>query len=155
MAGSLTIAGTGSATPITSTKLDDPAAIMKSRKFLPTGGHKGAGLAMMMEILTACLAGGVLAQNLAARDASGADAFTSKFFLAIAPGAFGELAAFEAKVDELVDYIHGASTPGHDLFVPGERGWRERDHNLMHGIEIDAITFAELESLGVKIEKIS
>lgn len=127
---------------------DDPAAIMKSRKFLPMGGHKGAGLAMMMEILTAGLAGGILAQGLAARDASGADAFTSKFFLALSPAAFGEPADFESKVDELVDYIHAASTPGHELVVPGERGWRERARALKEGIEIDAQTWSELESLG-------
>src|SRR6185369_1596118 len=31
----------------------DPAAILSSGKVLPFGGHKGAGLAFMMELLTA------------------------------------------------------------------------------------------------------
>src|SRR5208283_3144831 len=38
---------------------DDPAAILSSRRILPFGEHKGAGLALMMEFLTGALCGGL------------------------------------------------------------------------------------------------
>jgi len=38
----------------------DAAAILSSQNLLPMGGHKGAGLALMMEILTAALGGSLL-----------------------------------------------------------------------------------------------
>ena len=38
---------------------DDPAAILESGLILPMGDHKGAGLALMMELLTGTLSGRV------------------------------------------------------------------------------------------------
>jgi len=42
---------------------DDPAAILKSRRLVPTGQHKGSGLALMIDILTGILSGGMFCGN--------------------------------------------------------------------------------------------
>ncbi|MFB3903743.1 MAG: Ldh family oxidoreductase [Acidobacteriota bacterium] len=66
----------------------DPRAILDSRRFLPMGGHKGSGLAFMIELLTGGLAGGLLCfeQGTEGRpdDFGGG---SSKTFLAIRPPA--------------------------------------------------------------------
>ena len=68
----------------------DAAAILASQNLLPMGGHKGAGLALMMELLTAALGGGPLSHEIVQADASGLDAGASKLFVAIDVGAFGD-----------------------------------------------------------------
>ena len=37
---------------------DEPAAILKSKRMVPMGQHKGSGLSLMMDIMTAILSGG-------------------------------------------------------------------------------------------------
>ena len=53
------------------------------------GGHKGTGLALMMELLTAGLSGGFFGHEIVARDRSGLDPDSSKLFVAIDIDTFG------------------------------------------------------------------
>ncbi|MCX5661417.1 MAG: Ldh family oxidoreductase [Planctomycetota bacterium] len=133
---------------------DDPAAILASRKFLPMGGHKGAGLALMLEMLTSVLAGGALCHEMARTDASGADALGSKLFMAIHPEAFGDRARFEQRADDLLDHLRNSVTdgPGEAIHYPGQHGWQTRDRCLAEGIPLDPQTIADLQGIGVKLE---
>jgi len=69
----------------------DAAAILESHNLLPMGGHKGAGLALMMELLTGALGGSLLSHEIVGTDASGLDSGASKLFVAStsAPSATG------------------------------------------------------------------
>ncbi|MCE9591504.1 MAG: Ldh family oxidoreductase [Planctomycetes bacterium] len=131
---------------------DDPAAILTSHRFLPTGGHKGAGLALMMEMLTGVLAGGTLCYEMGKKDPSGADAHASKIFIALNPAAFGDPARFSQRAEDLLNHIHGGGPPGEDLFYPGERGWRNRDKYLVEGVPLDPQTVRDLAVNGVVFE---
>lgn len=123
---------------------NDPAAILSSRKFLPMGGHKGAGLALMLEMLTAVLAGGVLCGEMAQADRSGVDALASKIFIAMHPDAFGERARFDLRAEELLDYVRVHAGGGANaIYFPGQNGWRARVQNLREGIPIDPKTIAD------------
>jgi len=133
---------------------DDPAAILASRKFLPMGGHKGAGLALMLEMLTSVLAGGAICHEMARTDTSGADALGSKLFLAIHPEAFGDRQRFEQRGDDLLDYLRSsvAEGSGEAIYYPGQHGWQTRDRYLAEGIPLDPQTIADLAGIGVKLE---
>ena len=128
----------------------DPAAILASQNLLPMGGHKGAGLALMMELLTAALGGGPLSHEIAQADASGLDAGASKLFVAIDVGAFGDPAQFGARVDSLAAYLRERAT-GPDALLPGERGWRTRDEYERDGIPVHPSVVAALGAVGVKL----
>jgi LDH2 family malate/lactate/ureidoglycolate dehydrogenase len=129
---------------------NDPAAILASQNLLPMGGHKGAGLAVMMELLTGALGGSLLSHEVVEADSSGLDAGTSKLFLAIDIGAFGDPARFEARVDDLVSYVRkGAAGP--DALLPGERGWRTRAEYERDGIPVHPGVIDALRAVGVEL----
>ncbi len=131
---------------------DDPAAILASHNLLPMGGHKGAGLAVMMELLTGALGGGLLSHEIGQADPSGLDEGASKFFLAIDVGAFGGRTRFEQRVEDLLSYLHDAES-GHEASFPGERGWRTRADYERDGIPVHPDVLAALRELGVELPR--
>jgi LDH2 family malate/lactate/ureidoglycolate dehydrogenase len=113
---------------------DDPDEILSSGLLLPFGGHKGAGLAFMMELLTAAMGGGPLSQEVVLRDASGIDQMTTKLFLALDPEAFAEPGVLEERSGALVEWIREqADSPVH---LPGQRGDETRRRFAASGIPI-------------------
>jgi LDH2 family malate/lactate/ureidoglycolate dehydrogenase len=129
---------------------DDPADILASHNLLPMGSHKGAGLAVMMELLTGALGGSLLSHEIAEADASGLDAGASKLFVAIEVGAFGDAAGFAARVDSLVAHLRRTAT-GPDALLPGERGWRTRAEYERDGIPVHPDVLAALRTVGVEV----
>lgn len=129
----------------------DAAAILESRNLLPMGGHKGAGLALMMELLTGALGGSLLSHEIVGTDASGLDSGASKLFIALDIGAFGDRARFAGRVEDLVAHLR-ATTAGPGAQLPGERGWRTRADYERHGIPVHPDVIAALESVGVELK---
>ncbi len=130
---------------------DDPAAILSSRKFLPVGDHKGYGLALMLELLTAALAGGMLGCEIVQIDKSSIDPGSSKIFLALDIEAFVGREEFFRKVQDLLARLGSAADPGREVRYPGERGWRTRDRFLAQGIPIHPEIVAQLREIGMSI----
>ena len=129
---------------------DDPDAIMKSRQLLPMGQHKGAGLSLMIDIMTGILSGGLNSAELAAegKNQPWASAY-SQTFMAIDISFFSPLEEFKRRVNELIDYVKSAEpSEGFDeILIPGERAWREREIREKEGIPVDALTIDQLREL--------
>jgi LDH2 family malate/lactate/ureidoglycolate dehydrogenase len=130
----------------------DPARILASGLLLPMGGHKGIGLALMMELLTAGLAGGALGHQIVVGDATGLDPGASKLFLAIDVAALVDRATFDAAVEELVAHLHAAD-PAHSVLAPGERGLQARREHERDGIPVHPDIVAQLEGIGVHLPR--
>lgn len=90
---------------------------------LPIGGHRGFGLAIMWEILTGGLSGGLLLDEIGEMEDVGHRVGNSLFLLAIDPAAFMPRDEFLARVDRIVDQMHAAepARAGDPVRVPGER----------------------------------
>lgn len=129
---------------------NDPAVILSSGRILPFGDHKGAGLALMMELLTGALAGAMLSQEVARLESSGLDPNTTKLFIALAIEAFVDKERFTQRVDDLLNYLREAE-PGLMLTFPGERGWETRDANLRDGVPIHHDIVEQLKTIGVVV----
>jgi LDH2 family malate/lactate/ureidoglycolate dehydrogenase len=99
----------------------EPNDFLAGGLLLPVGGHKGFGLALMVEVLAGVLTGA----NFGA-SASVTQGREGHFVLALDPELFGPRAEFLARMDELVRQVKtGDRADGVDeLFVPGERGQR-------------------------------
>ncbi|HLJ91135.1 MAG TPA: Ldh family oxidoreductase [Candidatus Angelobacter sp.] len=104
---------------------------------LPMGGHKGYGLALMIESLAAVLTGaGVTAQvtswsrNLRSRTNTG------HAFIAIDVGAMMPLDEFKQRVDRMIREIRESpkASWAKRIYLPGEIEWEKRDEALAHGI---------------------
>jgi LDH2 family malate/lactate/ureidoglycolate dehydrogenase len=128
----------------------DPAVVLASGLLLPMGGHKGAGLAIMMELLTAALGGGLFGHEISAADATGLDPRATKLFVAIDIGAFGDSASYEARVEALAAHLGAVDAAG-GTRLPGERGWRTRDDYDRNGIPFHPAVVAQLAAVGVTL----
>jgi LDH2 family malate/lactate/ureidoglycolate dehydrogenase len=128
----------------------DPAAILASGLLLPVGEHKGAGLAVMMELLTAALTGGPFGHEIARDDATGLDPGASKLFLAVDVAAFVDRATFEGRVNAMLAYLSSIEAD-HPVLAPGERGWSARREHLRDGIPLHPEIAAQLQAAGVEV----
>jgi LDH2 family malate/lactate/ureidoglycolate dehydrogenase len=118
----------------------------------PMAGHKGAGLALMLEFMTAALGGGLLCHDLAI-PAGGVETDTSKLFIALNIEAFAEngLAAFHAQVEDYLNYLRAEASTREPFLFPGERGWQECSDNLRDGVPLHAEIVAQLLAAGVPL----
>ena len=135
----------------------DPAAALAGA-LLPSGGHKGYGLALAIEVLTGVLADGELGPELinasltgAARSGSAAKTGTvGSLYIAVDPAHFVGRETFTARMARLRDVIKATPpAPGvEEVLIPGEPEARAAAQARTHGIELEASTVEALAELG-------
>ncbi len=124
---------------------------------LPVGGHKGYGMALVHEMLTALLTGGKQTsriKSLYEQDPTGIQG-TCHSFMAIDPDCFIGKERFKEEMDHYIDRIKGSAKAknAEEILMPGEPELRTEDERLKNGIPVAEATLGELcalgESLGV------
>lgn len=109
------------------------------------GGHKGYGLALMVEALT-----GVLAQGLLAPDMCGAHGdHTSHFFMAFDPAMFGAREEIRARMSGYLKRLRESEKmPGcARIYTPGEKAFEAQREHLACGVPVEANTLRELREI--------
>jgi LDH2 family malate/lactate/ureidoglycolate dehydrogenase len=130
---------------------NDAAAILNGA-VSPMGEHKGAGLSLMIQLMTAALAGGMLDHEMRERDATGLDSESSKLFVALDISAFIDPPVFKERVGTLLAWLsEHASSETEPFQWPGERGWREGAKNKEEGVPVHKDIVAMLKAAGVAI----
>jgi LDH2 family malate/lactate/ureidoglycolate dehydrogenase len=116
----------------------DPA-LAQQGALLPFGGHKGFGLALMMQALGALAGAGSQEQS-----------DFGYLFIAFRPDLIGPPDVFERRVGELIERIKATPRqPGVDeIGIPSERAFRSRERLNREGLEIDRLVFDALVALG-------
>jgi LDH2 family malate/lactate/ureidoglycolate dehydrogenase len=131
----------------------DPVAALAGL-YVPIGGHKGFGLALMWEVLTGVLSGGALfGPEVGAPDVFDRRQGVSHFFLALDPTVSMPYEIFVDRVDRLIDDVH-ASPPASgasEILVPGERGHRISEERRRDGVPIAAKRLAALRALADEV----
>jgi hydroxycarboxylate dehydrogenase B len=114
--------------------------------FLPFGGYKGSGVALVTEILGGLLSGNGLGQHWWNKGGHGVNGV---FLQAFAVEEFQPLDSFYAKVDELIAFIKSSPcAPGFsEILLPGEAGRRREAKQMETGVEVDDRTWSELTEL--------
>jgi LDH2 family malate/lactate/ureidoglycolate dehydrogenase len=126
----------------------DPRAMLTSKRILPFGEHKGAGLAIMMELLTGALSGSMLSYEIGEADPSGLDPNSSKLFIAIDVQAIGDIESLSASIEKMYQWMH-KTEPTIDIFYPGDQSWKNRETNLREGIPIRPDILKDLKKVNV------
>jgi LDH2 family malate/lactate/ureidoglycolate dehydrogenase len=130
---------------------DNAAAILQGA-VLPMGDHKGAGLALMIQLMTAALGGGLLDHELREHDATGLDSLSSKLFVALDVKVFVDPEVFRERTATLLAWLEGQAGPeGEPFLFPGQRGWTEKRRSAAEGVRIHADIAAQLRAAGVKL----
>ena len=100
---------------------NDPGEFLKGGLLLPVGGHKGFGMALLVEILAGVLTGAQFGAG-----ASVTNGKEGQFFLAINPEMFMSRDEFTSRMTELARHIRSSETIEgvNQIVLPGERGQR-------------------------------
>ena len=117
---------------------------------LPIGGYKGYGLALVIGLLAGTLHGAAMGSEVV--DFNHDDTTptnTGQAILVIDPDAFGEVAAFKARVDRLVREMRASERmPGVErIWLPGEQSHERRIANEREGLALPPNLRAQLDAL--------
>ncbi|MDO3385452.1 Ldh family oxidoreductase [Gilvimarinus sp. SDUM040013] len=112
------------------------------------GGHKGEGLSLMLEMLSAGLTGGDFTHQLQQKDQSGIDGGSSKFFIAINVAAFLPIDEYQRRICELFDHLN---TTAPAFQYPGARGWKCHQANLKLGVPLHPELLQQLQAIGITL----
>lgn len=134
----------GWALDATGRPLTDPVLALEEARLTPLGatrimgGHKGYGLAAMVEILSTMLSGAVFAPTRERRHPGAERYNVGHFFLALDPTAFRDAGEFEADVDDMIDALHAVrpADPGQAVLVAGDPEAENRARRSREGIPV-------------------
>ena len=126
---------------------------------LPIGGYKGYGLALVVGLLAGTLNGAAMGKDVI--DFNKDDASTTntgQAIVAIDVTAFGDLQAFEDRVDVLIDDLRLSRRMSHvdRIWLPGEQSQAKRVDYDRDGIPISAPLLRSLDQLAddLRIERL-
>jgi 3-dehydro-L-gulonate 2-dehydrogenase len=112
----------------------DPGAIRASRRPLPIGYWKGAGLSLLLDILAAVLSGGLSVHEIAQQKS---EMSVSQVFIAIDTKKLGNHSAIAQVVNNIItDYHQSMPENNKSITFPGERVLQTRQRNLANGIPV-------------------
>lgn len=124
----------------------NPGEILKSRRPLPVGYWKGAGLSLLLDIMATILSAGLSTRKLSLQEA---EYSVSQVFIAFKLEKLHHFPSIEKSISEIIsDYK--ASIPNedvHEIRYPGERALKVRAENLQKGIPVDASIWEKILSL--------
>lgn len=133
---------------------EDPHAALKGT-LAPVGGAKGAGLSLVIDILTGVLTGTALTGEVRNITDTTGPSSTGHLFVAIDPGRLTDASEFRTRVDSVIRTIRGLpAADGGMVFLPGEIEAREADRRAEAGVPLPVDIIDTLEalarSLGIK-----
>ena len=114
------------------------------------GGHKGYGLAVMVELMTAALSGGTFGDGVRlVKDREK----VSHFFCAIDYGAFGDKDQISKSFSEYLERIRNSEkAAGCDrIYTHGEKAKENETRVMKKGIRMNEATLREIDELAIKI----
>ncbi|MEO6435952.1 MAG: Ldh family oxidoreductase [Tepidisphaeraceae bacterium] len=117
----------------------------------PMSGHKGYGLALLIESLSALATGAAMTwqvRNWIQRDPSLPTGHGAAF-IAIDIGAMTPIEPFKRRVDEMIRQMRGAprASGTERIYVPGEMEWERREQSLAEGIALPADVIQNLRGV--------
>ena len=128
----------------------DPSGFPQVGALLPMAGHKGYGLALLIESLSGILSGAAITWGIRswAHDDDTVPTHHGAAFLALDPQIIAAEGSFTARVGKLIDEIH--SSPRADgvdrLLVPGELEWERHQRALREGIPLPSDVLTSLRT---------
>ena len=126
---------------------DDPSKVLRGGVSLPMAGHKGFGLAILVELLTSILADGAILENVRMNSLEGNGHSQASIVINIKH--FMPIATFEDRTKEMVDLLHNHNPldPEKPVMLPGERSYQSSKKLTDEGIVLSQKTVDELNQL--------
>ncbi len=131
----------------------DPSGYPLKGALQPMSGHKGYGLALMVELLTGILGGGSFGSEVVSWVNSSQPVNQSMCFIAIDIAKFMPVARFEERVGELARQIHESPKAlGSDrIYLPGEIEWDKAEDALKTGVLLPLDVIDQLRGIAADL----
>lgn len=127
---------------------DIPGEIEQTRRILPMGYWKGSGFAILLDVISALLSGGL---TTAAIDQHGKGSCGSccQVFIAIDPLKINSREFIDHALEQTIAQIKGSApaNDGGEIFYPGEQSLKTRSENMELGIPVDDGVWARVKEL--------
>ncbi len=125
---------------------NDPAIIMASGRATPIGYWKGSGLALLLDMTAALIAGGQATYQVRQQEA---EYGVSQVFIAFDITRPNGAAWIEEQVQAIIADLQQVEpdTPGGDVLFPGERILKIRQENLARGIPVDETVWQAITNI--------
>jgi len=112
-----------------------PKEVIENEMTLPAGLWKGAGLSLVLDMLSAYLSGGKSTSQIGE---SGEEYGVSQIFLSIYPQKLGLGEGSELILDTIIeDLLSSTAFPGKEVRYPGENILKIREENLLNGVPVN------------------
>ena len=132
----------------------DPAAA-NAGTLTPLGGAKGYALALIIDVICSCAAGGNDSRKIPRMFENPTEPSGVGYFMgAIDISKFCDIALFKARTDTMYDELkNGRTAPGfQEIMLPGEIEYRLMRENEKRGIEISGAVLEEFRVLAEKYQ---
>jgi len=116
---------------------------------LPVAGHKGIGLAMMVQVLAGSLTGSMTADSAASHGATSSAGNVSAFLMVMNPARIVGQDAFDNHVERwIATYVSASGEQGR---YPGQRAAEYETRRKTAGIPIPSSTLGQLKKVGKSV----
>lgn len=121
----------------------DPSEIIESKRPLPIGYWKGAGLSLLLDILATILSGGSSTNEISKNKV---ETGVSQVFIAIDISRLGNHSSIPAIINNIInDYSQSATNDEKsNIMYPGKRVLKTRKNNLANGIPVIKTIWEEI-----------
>ncbi len=121
---------------------------------MPIGGYKGYGLSLIVGLLAGTLNGAAMGSQVV--DFNHDDTTvtnTGQAIMAIDLSAFGDVASFKARVDQLVRELRASERmPGVErIWLPGEQSHEKRQNNERDGMVLPPVLLQQLDTFALEL----
>jgi ureidoglycolate dehydrogenase (NAD+) len=133
----------------------DPSHYPLHGALLPMAGHKGYGLAVLVEVLSAALSGAAILSEVSSWVLDLPNPTNEGHaFIAINIGAMMPIREFKSRMDRMIREIKQApKAKGSDrIYLPGEIEWEKRDLALTEGMQLPGDVATSLAGLADDLE---
>ena len=118
---------------------------------MPVGGHKGAGIALMIDLMLGSLAGSY-SRAICANVVTDREQHIAHMFTVINPKLYVDTAVMDEQVAQYVkDYKSVKAKKGAQILLPGEVEWNNYKDRTANGIPISAADLKKLNDYADQI----
>ncbi|MBM3700931.1 MAG: Ldh family oxidoreductase [Actinobacteria bacterium] len=120
----------------------------------PMAEHKGYGLALLVEVITAVLTGaGVTKEAKSWLNELSSNCQTGHAFIAINIDTIMPINLFKERIDNLINEIHNSPKAKNSdrIYLPGEIEWKKYEHAIKNGMRLPIYVIESLQELAVDL----
>ena len=130
---------------------NNPGEIEETRRILPMGFWKGSGFAVMLDLISALLSGGLTTAGID-KAGKGSCGNCCQIFIAIDPQKINTQEFIDQALTETIDQLKSSvpATENGEIFYPGEQSLKTRNENMELGIPVDDGIWANVKALANK-----